>query len=78
MGTNRRCIGKHLTDIYIGLMLNIVLQVLIDRGTPIGFSNIARARQWILDSEGINAHVVAPVSIHNNKQTLVILIIVKL
>ncbi|KAL9540658.1 hypothetical protein MBANPS3_009557 [Mucor bainieri] len=36
--------------------------VLIDRGTPIGFSNIARARQWILDLEGANAHVVAPCS----------------
>ncbi|KAI8353357.1 mitochondrial small ribosomal subunit Rsm22-domain-containing protein [Blakeslea trispora] len=35
--------------------------VLIDRGTPIGFSNIARARQWILDSES-EAHVVAPCS----------------
>lgn len=35
--------------------------VLIDRGTPIGFSNIARARQWILDLEGSEAHVVAPV-----------------
>ncbi|KAI9361011.1 mitochondrial small ribosomal subunit Rsm22-domain-containing protein [Pilaira anomala] len=32
--------------------------VLIDRGTPVGFSNIARARQWILEKE--NAHVVAP------------------
>ena len=36
--------------------------VLVDRGTPIGFSNIARARQWILDSEGLNTHVVAPCS----------------
>ncbi|KAG2203927.1 hypothetical protein INT47_007510 [Mucor saturninus] len=36
--------------------------VLIDRGTPIGFSNIARARQWILDLEGSDAHVVAPCS----------------
>lgn len=36
--------------------------VLIDRGTPIGFSNIVRARQWILDMEGTDAHVVAPVS----------------
>jgi ribosomal protein RSM22 (predicted rRNA methylase) len=35
--------------------------VLIDRGTPVGFSNIARARQWILDME-VNAHVVAPCS----------------
>lgn len=34
---------------------------MIDRGTPIGFSNIARARQLILDMEGTNAHVVAPV-----------------
>ncbi|KAI8095817.1 mitochondrial small ribosomal subunit Rsm22-domain-containing protein [Thamnidium elegans] len=34
--------------------------VLIDRGTPVGFSNIVRARQWILDMEGTNAHVVAP------------------
>ncbi|KAI8139793.1 mitochondrial small ribosomal subunit Rsm22-domain-containing protein [Fennellomyces sp. T-0311] len=33
--------------------------VLIDRGTPIGFSNIARARQWILDGDK-NVHVVAP------------------
>ncbi|KAG0169562.1 37S ribosomal protein S22 [Apophysomyces sp. BC1034] len=33
--------------------------ILIDRGTPIGFSNIARARQWVLDS-GDNVHVVAP------------------
>ncbi|KAI8087978.1 mitochondrial small ribosomal subunit Rsm22-domain-containing protein [Gilbertella persicaria] len=36
--------------------------VLIDRGTPIGFSNIARARQWILDAEKSNVHVVAPCS----------------
>ncbi|KAI7905856.1 mitochondrial small ribosomal subunit Rsm22-domain-containing protein [Cokeromyces recurvatus] len=36
--------------------------VLIERGTPIGFTNIARARQWILDAEGSNAHVVAPCS----------------
>ncbi|KAI8644418.1 mitochondrial small ribosomal subunit Rsm22-domain-containing protein [Parasitella parasitica] len=36
--------------------------VLIERGTPIGFSNIARARQCILDSESVNAHVVAPCS----------------
>lgn len=36
--------------------------VLIDRGTPVGFSNIARARQWILEKE--NAHVVAPVSLN--------------
>ncbi|KAI8996926.1 mitochondrial small ribosomal subunit Rsm22-domain-containing protein [Pilobolus umbonatus] len=34
--------------------------VLVDRGTPIGFSNIAKARQWILDMEKDNAHVVAP------------------
>lgn len=34
--------------------------VLIDRGTPIGFSNIARARQQILDMEDSDAHVVAP------------------
>ncbi|ORX45916.1 Rsm22-domain-containing protein [Hesseltinella vesiculosa] len=33
--------------------------VLIERGTPVGFSTIARARQWILDHEQ-NAHVVAP------------------
>lgn len=63
MGTNKRCIGKHLTNISINLILNAILQVLVDRGTPIGFSNIARARQWILDSEGLNTHVVAPVSI---------------
>ncbi|OBZ86296.1 Methyltransferase-like protein 17, mitochondrial [Choanephora cucurbitarum] len=36
--------------------------VLIDRGTPIGFSNIARARQWILDMKASEAHVVAPCS----------------
>ncbi|KAI9027193.1 mitochondrial small ribosomal subunit Rsm22-domain-containing protein [Phycomyces nitens] len=37
--------------------------VLIERGTPIGFSAIARARQWILDAEkekGKKVHVVAP------------------
>ncbi|KAI8887502.1 Rsm22-domain-containing protein [Backusella circina FSU 941] len=34
--------------------------VLIDRGTPIGFSHIARARQWVLDLAGTNGHVVAP------------------
>ncbi|KAI9255234.1 mitochondrial small ribosomal subunit Rsm22-domain-containing protein [Phascolomyces articulosus] len=34
--------------------------VLIDRGTPIGFSNIARARQWILDQYRDEVHVVAP------------------
>ncbi|KAG2223733.1 hypothetical protein INT45_003457 [Circinella minor] len=34
--------------------------VLIDRGTPIGFSNIARARQYILDQYKNNVHVVAP------------------
>ncbi|KAI8060766.1 mitochondrial small ribosomal subunit Rsm22-domain-containing protein [Gongronella butleri] len=33
--------------------------VLIERGTPVGFSTIARARQWILDHEQ-DAHVVAP------------------
>ncbi|KAI9315465.1 mitochondrial small ribosomal subunit Rsm22-domain-containing protein [Dichotomocladium elegans] len=33
--------------------------VLIDRGTPIGFSNIARARQHILDTTK-DMHVVAP------------------
>ncbi|ORY93986.1 mitochondrial small ribosomal subunit Rsm22-domain-containing protein [Syncephalastrum racemosum] len=37
--------------------------VLIDRGTPVGFANIARARQTILDMEaGGGAHVVAPCS----------------
>ncbi|KAI9496757.1 mitochondrial small ribosomal subunit Rsm22-domain-containing protein [Zychaea mexicana] len=34
--------------------------VLVDRGTPIGFSNIARARQWILDQHKDDVHVVAP------------------
>ncbi|KAI9475794.1 MAG: mitochondrial small ribosomal subunit Rsm22-domain-containing protein [Benjaminiella poitrasii] len=34
--------------------------VLIERGTPVGFTNIAQSRQWILDREGSNAHVVAP------------------
>jgi ribosomal protein RSM22 (predicted rRNA methylase) len=38
------------------------LLVLIDRGTPIGFSHIAKARQWVLDLVGTDAHVVAPVS----------------
>ncbi|KAI7880515.1 Rsm22-domain-containing protein [Lichtheimia hyalospora FSU 10163] len=33
--------------------------VLIDRGTPIGFSNIARARQYVLDTND-SVHVVAP------------------
>lgn len=32
----------------------------MDRGTPTGFTNIAKARQWIL--EGKEGHVVAPVS----------------
>lgn len=36
-------------------------KVLIDRGTPIGFSNIARARQYVLDTNE-DVHVVAPVS----------------
>ncbi|KAI8093636.1 mitochondrial small ribosomal subunit Rsm22-domain-containing protein [Halteromyces radiatus] len=34
--------------------------VLIERGTPVGFSNIARARQVILDYEKEKVHVVAP------------------
>ncbi|CAO3645643.1 unnamed protein product [Cunninghamella blakesleeana] len=34
--------------------------VLIERGTPVGFSTIARARQWILDYEKKDIHVVAP------------------
>ncbi|KAI8366658.1 mitochondrial small ribosomal subunit Rsm22-domain-containing protein [Radiomyces spectabilis] len=39
------------------------LLVLVERGTPIGSANIARARQWILDSEreqGGAVHTVAP------------------
>ncbi|KAI9302924.1 mitochondrial small ribosomal subunit Rsm22-domain-containing protein [Cunninghamella echinulata] len=34
--------------------------VLVERGTPVGFSTIARARQWILDYEKEDIHVVAP------------------
>ncbi|SAM00979.1 hypothetical protein [Absidia glauca] len=34
--------------------------VLIERGTPVGFSNIARARQFVLDHDKEQAHVVAP------------------
>ncbi|KAI7872960.1 mitochondrial small ribosomal subunit Rsm22-domain-containing protein [Spinellus fusiger] len=37
--------------------------VLIERGTPVGFSIVARARQWILDAEkrkDQQVHVVAP------------------
>ncbi|KAG1048462.1 hypothetical protein G6F43_009146 [Rhizopus delemar] len=34
--------------------------ILMDRGTPTGFTNIAKARQWIL--EGKEGHVVAPCS----------------
>ena len=34
----------------------------MDRGTPVGFQNIAKARQWILDEQ--DAHVIAPVSIY--------------
>ncbi|CEJ04110.1 hypothetical protein RMCBS344292_18078 [Rhizopus microsporus] len=34
--------------------------VLMDRGTPVGFQNIAKARQWILNEQ--DAHVIAPCS----------------
>ncbi|KAI8975497.1 mitochondrial small ribosomal subunit Rsm22-domain-containing protein [Mycotypha africana] len=35
--------------------------VLIDKGTPVGYKNIAMARQWILNLEGLNkVHTVAP------------------
>ncbi|CAO3589916.1 unnamed protein product [Absidia cylindrospora] len=34
--------------------------VLIERGTPVGFSNIARARQHVLDDDKDQVHVLAP------------------
>ncbi|KAF7726356.1 37S ribosomal protein S22 [Apophysomyces ossiformis] len=43
--------------------------ILIDRGTPIGFSNIARARQWVLES-GDDVHVVAPMKTKHSKLNL--------